>query len=82
MGRLIVQPPDMNPLADPLIARATFVDFRDQRKFERCPIRGSALMSRNVDVALASAKERHSRDTPLMCLGAWVMREPLSRGSS
>lgn len=59
----------MTLLTDPLLAHATFVDFRDQRKFERCPVRGSALMSRNVDVALEVAKERHQRDAPLLCLG-------------
>lgn len=45
------------------------MDFRDTRKFDRCPVRGSVLLSRNIDIALASAEAEHNVLVPMLTLG-------------
>ncbi|SPQ94944.1 Arginase [Plasmodiophora brassicae] len=51
------------------LSGATFVDFRDQRKFGN-PIKGAMILSRNIGCALdKAAKAANADDVPLLCLG-------------
>ena len=54
---------------DPRLSKAMFVDFRDTRKFDRCPVQGSVILSRNIDLALKESKKEHRSNVPLLCLG-------------
>ena len=49
-------------------ADATFVDFRDERKFKD-PVRGSHLMSRNILQAMDDVKSHTGADVPQVCFG-------------
>eukprot|EP01063_Lacrimia_lanifica_P018972 TRINITY_DN2596_c0_g1_i1.p1 TRINITY_DN2596_c0_g1~~TRINITY_DN2596_c0_g1_i1.p1 ORF type:complete len:378 (+),score=151.77 TRINITY_DN2596_c0_g1_i1:77-1210(+) len=53
---------------EPQLRHATFVDFRDVRKFQ-APVRGSVLMGRNMNVAMAQAsKACGTEEAPPACL--------------